>query len=105
MATSREEPIDTLPFQLSLPTARSLRRRGVGRNSFRRPGFFGLDLSFQKSFGLPSIKVLGENARIEARADFFNVFNNLNLTDMSNVIGSNPYLAYSYVRAGAERTG
>ena len=63
---------------------------GVGRNSFRGPGFFGLDMSFQKSFGLPSMKVLGENARIEARADFFNVFNNLNLTDMSNVIGSNP---------------
>jgi hypothetical protein len=63
---------------------------GVGRNSFRGPGFFGLDMSFQKSFGLPSMKVLGENARIEARADFFNVFNKLNVTNVSNVIGSNP---------------
>ncbi len=63
---------------------------GVGRNSFRGPGFFGLDMSFQKSFGLPSMRVLGENARIEARADFFNVFNKLNPTNVSNVIGSNP---------------
>lgn len=63
---------------------------GVGRNVFRGPGFLGLDMSFQKSFGLPSMKVLGENARIEARADFFNVFNNLNLTNISNVIGSSP---------------
>jgi hypothetical protein len=63
---------------------------GVGRNNFRGPGFFGLDMSFQKSFALPSMKVLGENARIEARADFFNVFNKLNLTNISNVIGSSP---------------
>jgi hypothetical protein len=63
---------------------------GVGRNSFRGPGFFGLDMSLQKSFGLPNTRVLGEAARLEFRADFFNILNKLNLVDVSNNIGSSP---------------
>ncbi len=66
---------------------------GVGRNSLRGPGFFNLDLSLQKSFGLggsPAAKVLGEAARIELRGDFYNVFNKLNVINVTNVIGTNP---------------
>jgi hypothetical protein len=41
-----------------------------------------------KSFGLPRMRVLGENGRIEFRANFFNLFNKLNLfniqTDINN---------------------
>jgi hypothetical protein len=63
---------------------------GVGRNSFRGPGYFNVDLSLQKSFGLPPMKVLGEAARIDFRADFFNIFNKLNLTNIATSIGSSP---------------
>jgi hypothetical protein len=52
---------------------------GVGRNTFRGPHYLDIDMSVQKSFGLPAMKVLGENARFEIRADFFNIFNKLNL--------------------------
>jgi hypothetical protein len=66
----------------------------VGRNVLRGPGYFNTDVTLQKSFGLPKLPILGENARFEFRADFFNVFNKLNLTplppsgtaDASNII-------------------
>jgi len=51
----------------------------VGRNVLRGPGYFDTDATLQKSFGLPKLPGLGENARFEFRADFFNIFNKLNL--------------------------
>jgi hypothetical protein len=61
---------------------------GIGRNQFRGPRYFDLDATLSKSFGLPRMKVLGENGRIEFRANFFNLFNKLNLfniqTDINN---------------------
>jgi hypothetical protein len=50
---------------------------GVGRNSFRGPHYFSVDMSIVKNTGLPSF--LGEAANLELRANFFNVFNQLNL--------------------------
>jgi len=64
---------------------------GIGRNSFRGPNYFGLDLSVSKQFGLPSLKFLGEGAKLELRGNFFNAFNKLNLqpigfgTDQSRI--------------------
>jgi len=52
---------------------------GVGRNSFRGPRFSGFDFSLTKQFGLPNVPVLGENSKLEFRANFFNAFNKLNL--------------------------
>jgi hypothetical protein len=52
---------------------------GIARNSFYGPGYFDVDATLSKSFGLPTMKVLGEGARIEVRANFFNLFNKLNL--------------------------
>jgi hypothetical protein len=57
-----------------LPTA-----PGIARNSFTGPSYFDVDATLSKSFGLPSMKVLGENAKIEFRANFYNLFNKLNL--------------------------
>ena len=54
-------------------------RPGVGRNSFRGPGYFSVDTTLAKRFGLPAIRGLGDNANIEVRVNAFNVFNNLNL--------------------------
>jgi Carboxypeptidase regulatory-like domain/TonB dependent receptor len=50
---------------------------GIGRNSFRGPRYFAVDLSVGKRTGLPSF--LGEGAFLEVKANFFNAFNQLNL--------------------------
>lgn len=52
---------------------------GVSRNSFNSPGYNDFDATLTKAFGLPKMPVLGENAKIEIRADAFNLFNKLNL--------------------------
>jgi carboxypeptidase family protein/TonB-dependent receptor-like protein len=63
---------------------------GVYRNSLTLPGYKDVDLTISKGFGLPKMRVLGENARFELRMDAFNVFNNLNLNpgSISNNIAS-----------------
>jgi hypothetical protein len=50
---------------------------GIGRNSFRGPRYFNIDMSAAKRFGMPSF--LGEGAFFEIKANFFNIFNILNL--------------------------
>jgi hypothetical protein len=66
-----------------LPTA-----PGIARNSFRGPGYFDVDATLSKTFGLPSNKILGERAGLEFRINFYNLFNKLNLynpqTDIIN---------------------
>jgi hypothetical protein len=65
---------------------------GIGRNSFPGPKYRDVDLNFAKSFGLPRIRVIGENARIEIKANFLNAFNLLNINPSSlstNVTNSN----------------
>ena len=68
---------------------------GIGRNSFRGPGFRQLDLSLVKQARLPGFLRLGEGANFEARANFFNIFNLLNLppffpgTDRTDVANQN----------------
>ena len=48
----------------------------AGRNAFIGPGFFNIDVSVAKSFGVPW---LGESGRLRVRADAFNVLNHANL--------------------------
>ena len=52
---------------------------GIKRNSFYGPGYFDVDATLSKSFGLPNMKVIGEGGRLEIRANFYNLFNKLNL--------------------------
>lgn len=62
---------------------------GIGRNAFIGPRYSDLDLAATKAFGLPTMKVLGEGARLEIRANVFNLFNKLNLANVdSNVTDS-----------------
>jgi len=56
---------------------------GIIRNSFAGPGYRNVDLTIAKAFGLPSMKVLGENARIEIKANMFNALNLLNIDPSS----------------------
>jgi hypothetical protein len=64
-----------------LPTA-----PGIARNAFTGPGYFDVDATLSKSFGLPKLPILGENAKLEIRANFFNLFNKLNLTNLQTDI-------------------
>ncbi|HXM49524.1 MAG TPA: carboxypeptidase regulatory-like domain-containing protein [Pyrinomonadaceae bacterium] len=50
---------------------------GIGRNSFRGPRYFDIDMAVSKKFGLSSL--LGEGRFFEIKANFFNAFNLLNL--------------------------
>jgi hypothetical protein len=50
---------------------------GIGRNSFRGPRYFDIDMSLSKKFGLSHL--LGEGRYFEVKANFFNIFNLLNL--------------------------
>jgi hypothetical protein len=47
-----------------------------GRNALIGPGFYSIDLSIARSFGL---RWLGESGRLKFRADMFNVLNHANL--------------------------
>jgi hypothetical protein len=54
---------------------------GVGRNVFRGPRYFNVDMSFAKRFvfGKWGSGIFGENANLDLRFNFFNIFNTLNL--------------------------
>ncbi|MGA2170370.1 MAG: carboxypeptidase regulatory-like domain-containing protein, partial [Terracidiphilus sp.] len=56
---------------------------GLDRNSFPGPGYRDVDITIAKAFGLPNMRVLGENAKIEIKADMLNVFNLLNINPSS----------------------
>ena len=56
---------------------------GIGRNSFPGPNYRDLDMNLAKSFGLPKMRVLGESARVEIKANFTNIFNMLNIDPSS----------------------
>ncbi len=56
---------------------------GSDRNSFVGPHYRDVDGSLTKGFGLPNTRLLGESARLEIRADAFNLFNILNLNPAS----------------------
>lgn len=56
---------------------------GMDRNVFAGPGFRNVDANLTKAFGLPNSKILGENARLEIKADFFNIFNITNINPAS----------------------
>jgi hypothetical protein len=60
----------------------------IHRNMFRGPGFLGDDFTLAKAFGLPRMRILGEGAKLNLQANFYNLFNKLNLTNINNTIGN-----------------
>jgi hypothetical protein len=75
----------TVPTPTALPGL-----PGLGRNAFIGPRYSDLDLAATKAFGLPTMKVFGEGARIEIRANAFNLFNKVNLASVDSNIGDGP---------------
>ncbi len=57
---------------------------GIGRNRFRGPRYFSLDMALAKKFGLGSWGMLGESAAIDVRFNFFNILNGLNLAPFNS---------------------
>ncbi len=53
---------------------------GVGRNAFRGPRYFNLDLTLSKRFALPKGFRFNENTGLDLRVNLFNALNTLNLT-------------------------
>jgi outer membrane receptor protein involved in Fe transport len=53
----------------------------IGRNTFRGPKYRSMDLSVVKRFRLDGLPGLREGAGLDLRANFFNVFNQLNLAN------------------------
>jgi hypothetical protein len=64
-------------FDIVPPPAGAGTLPGIGRNSFRGPCYRDIDMSFAKE---QHIKWLGEGGMVRFQANFFNVFNTLNLT-------------------------
>lgn len=56
---------------------------GVDRNTLNGPGYNDVDASLTKSFGLPNMPVLGENANFSFRVDTYNLFNQTNINTQS----------------------
>jgi hypothetical protein len=75
---------------------------GVVRNSFPGPGYRNVDFTFAKAFGLPKMRVLGEGAKFEIKANMFNAFNLLNIdpSRLSTNIG-NPGLGQAQAALGS----
>jgi len=66
-----------------------------GRNAFRGPAFYNLDLSVSRSFAL---HWLGETGRVTVRADAFNVLNHANLNNPDTLPGSETFGIAQYGR-------
>jgi hypothetical protein len=71
--------VTSLPFPATSPAPTP----GIHRDSLNGPGYNDVDLSLSKGFGLPRLRGLGENAKLEIRADIYNFFNKLNLNTAS----------------------
>jgi Carboxypeptidase regulatory-like domain len=63
---------------------------GIERNTWNSPGYNDLDGSLSKAFALPSMRIIGENAKFEVRADAYNFFNkvNINSANIDTNLGS-----------------
>lgn len=63
---------------------------GIERNIITGPSYNDLDGSLSKSFGLPNMRVLGDNAMLTIRADAYNLLNTVNIdpTSINTTIGS-----------------
>lgn len=80
--TSTASP--AVPF----PNTTGAPQLGIGRNSLKGPGYNDLDGSLSKAFGLPNNRILGEGAKFQVRADFYNLFNKTNLSTINSTLGT-----------------
>jgi hypothetical protein len=70
-----------------------------GRNAFIGPGFYSVDLSVARSFGL---RWLGESGRLKLRADAFNVLNHANLGNPDSLLTNPPSPTFGIATFGRQ---
>jgi hypothetical protein len=70
-----------------------------GRNAFRGPGLFNVDVSLSRAFALPWP---GESGTLTLRADVFNVLNHANLNNPESLLGAPTFGVASFGRRGRE---
>jgi hypothetical protein len=70
----------------------------LGRNAFRGPGLYDIDLSLSRTFSVPRLR---EGTRLTVRADAFNLLNHANLNNPDSLLGSSTFGVETYGRAGA----
>lgn len=63
----------------------------LGRNTFRGPKFINTDFSALKATRIPWFFHKQEGARLELRAEFFNVFNKVNLSNVNGNLASSQF--------------
>jgi hypothetical protein len=85
--------IDTASF--SIPIQGQL--GSAGRNAFRGPGFYNVDLSISRSL---TVRAMGEATRLTLRADLFNLLNHANLGQPDSLITSPAFGTALYGRIG-----
>lgn len=75
---------------------------GIGRNTFRQPKYFNVDMSLAKRFGIPG---LNEGTSLELRVNAFNLFNSLNLTPFNFGDGNLFYTSENFGQATSGLAG
>jgi hypothetical protein len=69
----------------------------TGRNAFRGPGLYNVDVSLSRSF---PVKYLGEAGRLTVRVDAFNLLNHANLNNPDALLTSPTFGVATYGRSG-----
>lgn len=72
-----------------------------GRNAFRSPGFYNVDLSVARNFRVPHA---AESVLLGLRADAYNVLNHANLDRPDNILSDTGFGVASYGRLGTQST-
>jgi Carboxypeptidase regulatory-like domain/TonB-dependent Receptor Plug Domain len=70
-----------------------------GRNAFRGPGFYNVDVSLARSVGL---RWLGEGGSLTFRADAFNVLNHANLGNPNSLFTDPPSPGFGFATFGRQ---
>jgi hypothetical protein len=72
----------------------------TGRNEFRGPGLYNVDLSLSRAFRVPKFLRLPESTLITLRADAFNVLNHANLGNPDSTLGDKNFGIATFGRQG-----
>ena len=83
--TTRQAYLDGVFAASDFPRPQSVRPGTLGRNVYSNPGYANVDLNLLKQMPFP---MLGEAGRIDFRAEFFNLFNRVNLGGVNGSIQS-----------------
>jgi hypothetical protein len=82
---SKQKYLNGLFKQSDFPRPQTVRPGNLGRNTFTNPGFANVDFNLLKQIPAP---FFGEAGRIDFRAEFFNLFNRVNLNSVNSSLTS-----------------